>query len=308
MIHTNFHLRKNSPIFLNLLIVGILSLLLEACSTHRIQNYQIPPGSISPDTLRITHYQARKSQKKVLVIFQTPITETDKAFFKTFDPWKKRGYDLLILDYPHPENAILRKALSGVSVRSNDYQHALRRFIEDEYRFVYYGMSHAGIYALSLSENIRPDYVVLFQSAPVIAPLKNFDLLFNHDTLSTDKTWQPVDDSKDAQETFIRLQEAVEKQNFTGLMEFDGFNENFWAEANSFDFNTKLFNNPSYFILRENEPSVSKTAMTLFTQLFNKKYFTYEPEEEELQEVHERVIREIDQEKSELKKRFFFFF
>jgi hypothetical protein len=276
-------------------VLGLLFSVLYSCSSHRLKSYQIPPGDIHPDTLRITHFQARKSQKKVLVIFQTPEAEINKTFLKAFHPWKKRGYDLFVLDYPHPENAIMRKALSGVHIRSADYAHALRPFLEREYRFVYYGMSHACVYALALSDNIRPDYMVFFRAAPVIPPLENFRLILENDTLSVDKDWQPVDASKDKKETFSQLNEAVTNERFSGLLEFDGFNENFWAEANSFNYTEKIFKAPSYFILKENDPNISKTAYHIFQELFNSGIFIFDHAEEELVDVHRRLLGNMDE-------------
>ncbi|TVQ81266.1 MAG: hypothetical protein EA358_01000 [Flavobacteriales bacterium] len=274
-------------------IVLLAAIALASCGTHRSSDFRLEPGEISVDTLRVMHLEARKSSRKMLVIFQPPNFEhTSNDFAKMIRPWKNRRYDVLLLEYPHPENAILSKNLSVLALRNQDYLRVLEPFREKGYQFAFFCIENASMYGLEVADFIAPKYVIVHRNVPSISPLDNIKLILNNDTLSTDKKWQPVDPSRDIQGSFDELYEAVTQMKFSGLLEFEGFNEKVWSEIHQYPFLQKIGQHQVIFTLQKNDFLVSKTALMILKSMYPNNIYQRESPEEEWQDFFEKILLE----------------
>lgn len=274
-------------------IVFLLAVFLASCGTHRSSDFRIEPGEISVDTLRVMHLEARKSSRKMLVIFQPPDFEhTSSDFAKMIRPWKNRKYDVLLLEYPHPENAILSKNLSVLALRNQDYLRVLEPFREKGYQFAFFCIENASMYGLEVADYVTPKYVIVHRNVPSISPLDNIKLILNNDTLSTDKKWQPVDPSRDIRDSFDELYEAVIQMKFSGLLEFEGFNEKVWSEIHQYPFLQRIGQRQVIFTLQKNDPLVSKTALMIMESMYPQNIYQRESPEEEWQDFFEKILLE----------------
>ncbi len=254
----------------SLLIVILIAV--AACGTHRERYVVLPPEfDQQVDTLRVTALlKKRKPIRKGVMVFQ-PMREgktTDNLTFVT--PLKEQGYDIFIVEFPFVDNPLERKSSVTLSNRVYDYLQAHAYFTEQRNlaHWTYFSVGLALPWAMETALNVTPDSMVIYRSVDQ-SPLENRRLLMQNDTMSTDKTWQPVDEYMDVDEAWQMLVDNVESNTYSGIFTFEGLPDRLWGEWHRYPYqsNFSMFRFPITWVFEENDASISATFYNLLVQM-----------------------------------------
>jgi hypothetical protein len=281
----------------------ILTAIFSSCATHVERLVMIPPGENGTDSIHVYMLEKKKSEGKILIIFQPQESHDTKTHLQLARVWKKRGFDVIMPEYPYPDNPLLRKSSVNLSTRMYDYATVYQHFTEKteinttHYLAIEYGLP----WALSLGEMFPPDVLVIHK-AGILTPYQNLKLVMNGDTLSTDDTWQPADKSVSRQDAFEQLEENLKTKSFSGAFEFDNVSDVLWNEMETLNISDQIAGLKKakvFWVMPENYHKMSRIGMELlqsYTFSFGagalRFYDAKEPEQ--LHEIFESILENIE--------------